>query len=191
MAISTCLRAAIIFIVVLFSLVFLVAVDLPQMPLNRPSAPADRNYSVGIHLASTYGAAAVIVEGPGEDDRKTLTWVAYGSARYQETMARLSLESSEHWAPPYPGMQDYFIDIARVSIRRARKRAGLPASADVGALATVVLELRHQIDGVEVATTRASPYDVGGDGDGQVGLAGAGAADQDDVAMVGQEGAVV
>ena len=88
----------------------------------------------------------MIVEGPGEHDRETLTWVAYGSARYQETMARLSLESSEHWAPPYPGMQDYFIDIARVSIRRARKRAGLPASADVGALATVVLELRHQIE---------------------------------------------
>lgn len=48
--------------------------------------------------------------------------------------------------PPYDDEQEYFDDIPRVLHRRARKKIGLPASADVGALASVVKELRSQIE---------------------------------------------
>jgi len=41
------------------------------------------------------------------------------------------------------------------------------------------------------ATAYSSADDIGGDGDGQMGLAGAGAADQDDIAPCGQERAAV
>jgi hypothetical protein len=43
-------------------------------------------------------------------------------------------------------MQDYFDDIPRVMERRLLKRAGLPATADVGILATVIKKLRSQIE---------------------------------------------
>ena len=55
------------------------------------------------------------------------------------------------------------------------------------ALTGFLLEPVHQIDGVEVAPARPGPHHVGGDGDGQVGLTGARSADQDDVAVLGQE----
>ena len=61
-----------------------------------------------------------------------------------------------------------------------RKCAGL---AD----ARLILKPRDQIDGVEVAATGAGAHDTGGNGDGQVGLAGSGAADQHDVASARQE----
>src|SRR3546814_5392922 len=57
------------------------------------------------------------------------------------------------------------------------------AVADPGLL----FEAGHQIDGVEVAASRTRANDIGGDGDSQVGLPGARAADQDDVAPSGQE----
>jgi hypothetical protein len=43
-------------------------------------------------------------------------------------------------------MQDYFDDLPRVMARRALKKAGLPASIDVGILSSVIKELRHQIE---------------------------------------------
>jgi hypothetical protein len=43
-------------------------------------------------------------------------------------------------------MQEYFDDIPRVLARRALKKAGLPASPDVGVLATVIKKLRSRIE---------------------------------------------
>lgn len=43
-------------------------------------------------------------------------------------------------------MQQYFDDIPRVLERRLKKKAGLPASADVGVLASVIKKLRSQIE---------------------------------------------
>jgi hypothetical protein len=43
-------------------------------------------------------------------------------------------------------MQQYFDDIPRVTARRLKKKAGLPASPDVGVLATVIKSLRSQIE---------------------------------------------
>jgi hypothetical protein len=50
------------------------------------------------------------------------------------------------------------------------------------------LEAVHQVDGVEEATARAGPDAASRDGDRQMRLAGSGAADQDDVALLGNEG---
>ena len=55
-----------------------------------------RNYSFGFHLAASYGAAAVVIEGPRPGERQDLTWLAYGDADYRNTMAMLSLEASQH-----------------------------------------------------------------------------------------------
>ncbi len=49
----------------------------------------------------------------------------------------------------------------------------------------------HQIDRVEVAAPGAGAHNIGGDGDGQMGLSCACAADQDDIAPCGQERAAV
>jgi hypothetical protein len=68
-----------------------------QKPLLSPTLPQSRNYGVGFSLASSYGAAAVIIDDAQEEQR-TLTWVVYGNSEYQEVMARLSLESSRHRA---------------------------------------------------------------------------------------------
>lgn len=43
-------------------------------------------------------------------------------------------------------MDEYFKDTPRVMARRARKKAGLPASHDVGVLSGVIRELRSQIE---------------------------------------------
>src|SRR3546814_4491975 len=53
-----------------------------------------------------------------------------------------------------------------------------PAFADPGLL----FEACHQIDGVEVAGASAPSHDIGGDRDGEVGLACPRAADQHDIA---------
>jgi hypothetical protein len=68
------------------------------LPSPASSGP-DRwqNFSVGFSLHSSYGAAAVILEGP-DGERKTEARMRYGSPSYQETMARLSLASSRHIA---------------------------------------------------------------------------------------------
>lgn len=62
-----------------------------------------------------------------------------------------------------------------VAAQLGRERAGL---ADP----RLILELRHQIDGVEVATTGTGTDNAGGDRAGEVGLAGARAPDHHDVA---------
>ena len=49
-------------------------------------------------------------------------------------------------SPPYEGMDDYFADVPRVLVRRALKKVGLPASTDVGILATVIKNLRAKIE---------------------------------------------
>ncbi|KAM7197480.1 hypothetical protein V8F20_006625 [Naviculisporaceae sp. PSN 640] len=118
----------------------------PTPPVPQHSADSDPvyTYSVGFHLASSYGAAAVTISS-SDDILETHTFTTPGSETYKDTMARLSLHSSEHLAPPYDSMQDYFDDIPRVLARRALKKAGLPASEDVGSLSTVIISLRDQI----------------------------------------------
>src|SRR3546814_3533071 len=65
---------------------------------------------------------------------------------------------------------------------RQLRRQG-PAFADPGLL----FEACHQIDGVEVAGASAPSHDIGGDRDGEVGLACPRAADQHDIAARREE----
>lgn len=146
-----------------------------QQPLLPASPNPASNYSVGFSLASSYGAAPVIIDTPNEE-KKTLTWVVYGEKSYQSVMKRLSLESSRHLAyvsrihfypeeatktfslrPPYGEMDEYFADIPRVMARRLLKKAGLPASHDVGVLAGVIKDLRGKIESqLGIAVTDAT-----------------------------------
>lgn len=71
--------------------------DYFQKPLKSEDVTPSKNYSVGFSLSSSYGAAAVIIDD-AHGEQKTLTWVVYGDASYQETMAKLSLVSSKHLA---------------------------------------------------------------------------------------------
>ncbi|KAK4208670.1 hypothetical protein QBC37DRAFT_431623 [Rhypophila decipiens] len=148
------LRAGITLILGLCTLYILCVTARAQMhqqPLfgHPPTTPIsdNRTYSVSFHLASSYGAAAVIISGDSEPDAnlQTYTFTTAGSDTYKSTMSRLSLHSSEHLAPPYDSMQDYFDDVPRALARRALKRVGLPSSGDVGSLSTVIVSLVEQI----------------------------------------------
>ena len=68
-----------------------------QQPLLSTTLTPSYNYSVGFSLASSYGAAAVIIDD-AHNEKKTLTWVVYGDSAYQSVMARLSLDISRHLA---------------------------------------------------------------------------------------------
>ena len=68
----------------------------------------------------------------------------------------------------------------------AQQLLGEPAAATSGLL---LLQLIDQIDQVEEAASGAGTDDRRGDGDAQMGFAGAGAADEDRIALGVQEGA--
>jgi hypothetical protein len=68
-----------------------------QEPLLERTSTIGSNYSVGFSLASSYGAAAVIIDTP-DGQKTTLTWVVQGDDKYRSVMARLSLKSSRHLA---------------------------------------------------------------------------------------------
>ena len=61
--------------------------------------------------------------------------------------------------------------------------AALPAGSSLG------LELVDEIDGGEEPSARSGPDAGSRDGDGQMGLAGSGSADQHGVTLLGEEGA--
>ena len=86
-----------------------------------------------------------------------------GKTEYNELLARISLASSQHIAfvyksgskrqcadiatrPPYTNFPDAFNDRPRQELRKARKAIGLPASEDVGVLASM---LKGLVDAVE------------------------------------------
>jgi hypothetical protein len=74
------------------------------------------------------------------------TAYAEGLEAYQETMARLSLESSQHTAPPYGEIGEEWGDMNRVRLRKLRKMVGLPASHDVGMLGKQIRQIIAAIE---------------------------------------------
>jgi hypothetical protein len=48
-----------------------------QQPLHSTNSHQSSNYSVGFNLASSYGAAAVIIDN-ADGEKETLTWVVHG-----------------------------------------------------------------------------------------------------------------
>ncbi|OIW24506.1 hypothetical protein CONLIGDRAFT_673673 [Coniochaeta ligniaria NRRL 30616] len=121
--------------------------SLAQVPLVlTTSTPFYQNFSVGFSLQSSYGAAAIIFTKPN-GELETQTVVSHGGRPYREVMARLSLESSRHPAPPYGDDGEYWADQPRQAARTALKAIGLPASYEVGVLSAVVRSLRAQLEG--------------------------------------------
>lgn len=68
-----------------------------QQPLLSTNSPQSSNFSFGFNLASSYGAAAVIIDN-ADGEKEILTWVVYGEPAFRKVMARLSLDSSRHLA---------------------------------------------------------------------------------------------
>ena len=107
--------------------------------LDQSSQPA---FGVGFDLTASYGSAAVSF---CNGTTKTLTTISAGEG-YNEVLQRLSLESSRHPSPPYFNMGESWDDMPRQYLRKARKAIGLPASSDVGHLATLLLALRAAVE---------------------------------------------
>ncbi|RYP19493.1 hypothetical protein DL765_003333 [Monosporascus sp. GIB2] len=110
-----------------------------QMPLLSTTSTPSRNYSVGLSLAPTYGPGAAIVEEAGQE-KKTYSWLVYGDLKYRDTMVILSLRESRHLAIP-PRRAE-----ATSAQDSEESQAGLSVSPHVGALASVVKELRAKTE---------------------------------------------
>ncbi|RDL37428.1 Uncharacterized protein BP5553_04861 [Venustampulla echinocandica] len=113
-----------------------------QQPLRSHE---ESKFSVGFSLQSSYGAAAVIFEG-ADGRLRTHTRVYEPGYMYQQVMAKLSLQSSQHIAPPYDDDGEFWADMPRRGARMALKTIGLPASYEVGVLAQAIKHLRSQLE---------------------------------------------
>ena len=107
--------------------------------LDQSSQPA---FCVGFDLTASYGSAAVSFYN---GTTRTLTKIS-AEESYNEVLQRLSLESSQHPSPPYNNLGESWDDMPRQYLRKARKAIGLPASSDVGHLATLLLALRAAVE---------------------------------------------
>ena len=119
-------------------------------PLN---IPIDPNFppGIGFDLEPTYGTATIRIH----PNTTVHIGPINGSANYRDTMHRLSLDAAKHMSPPYNWWQDPpggvlagWYDAPREWVRSLRKKVGWPASAEVGALAEVLGELRDVVEGV-------------------------------------------
>ncbi|PGH10218.1 hypothetical protein AJ79_05473 [Helicocarpus griseus UAMH5409] len=114
-------------------------------PDQHPQALETRNFSVAFSLQSSYTAAAVIFTND-DGTLETVTDALQGGTSYRKVMAKLSLYSSQHNAPPYTNEQQYWTDIPRRIRRALRKKSGLPASREVGVLGRQIRKLRRKIE---------------------------------------------
>lgn len=69
-----------------------------------------------------------------------------GSPAYLSMMKRLSQPASAHSSPPYTSMEDAWRDAPRELVRKGRKAAGYPASADVGTLSDLLRDLHERAE---------------------------------------------
>ena len=108
--------------------------------LNPPSQPAP--FGVGFDLTASYGSVAVSFLNGTTITLATIS----ASEAYNEVFQRLSLSSSKHPSPPYNNLGESWDDTPRQYLRKARKAIGLPASTDVGHLATLLSALRAAVE---------------------------------------------
>jgi len=119
--------------------------------------PSYRNFSVGFSLHSSYAAAAVIFSYP--DGRlDTHTTVIHGGAEYRKVMAKLSLDSSRHLAPPYRDDGEYWADRPRWLARNTAKSVGLPASYEVGILSSLLASARRELEAAHGISIREAVF---------------------------------
>jgi hypothetical protein len=93
--------------------------------------------AVGISLTANHGTISIRQDDGSFQDIGRIE----GDASYQEMMKRLSPPSAEHPCPPYTDMDEMWGDQTRQFRRKLRKAIGLPASADVGVIATMIKQL--------------------------------------------------
>ena len=108
--------------------------------LNPPSQPEP--FGVGFDLTASYGSVAVSFPNGTTITIATIS----ASETYNEVFQRLSLSSSKHPSPPYNNLGESWDDMPRQYLRKARKAIGLPASTDVGHLATLLSALRAAVE---------------------------------------------
>ena len=114
----------------------------PQKVLSSLEQSSQLTFGVGFDLTASYGSAAVSF---CNGTTRTLTQIT-AEEGYNEVLQRLSLESSQHPSPPYNNLGESWDDMPRQYLRKARKAIGLPASSDVGHLATLLLTLRAAVE---------------------------------------------
>ena len=114
----------------------------PQRVLSALDQFSQPAFGVGFDLTASYGSAAVSFSN---GTTRTLTKIS-AEENYNEVLQRLSLESSKHPSPPYNNLGESWDDMPRQYLRKARKAIGLPASSDVGHLATLLLALRAAVE---------------------------------------------
>ncbi|EON63516.1 hypothetical protein W97_02744 [Coniosporium apollinis CBS 100218] len=119
-----------------------------DVPRSDPQAPPPSNglpnggVGIGFDLSGTYGTVAISYHNGTTVNVAKIN----ASSPYHETMARLSLHSSQHLHPPYINMDEEWRDYPRQLLRRWRKMRGLPASNDVGALSGMITDLRTEAE---------------------------------------------
>ncbi|KAL8711274.1 MAG: hypothetical protein Q9225_007136 [Loekoesia sp. 1 TL-2023] len=107
-------------------------------PSSQPAA-----FGVGFDLTASYGSAAISFSN---GTTITLPAIPAEEERYNQVLHNLSLDSSKHPSPPYNNVGESWDDMPRQYLRKARKAIGLPASSDVGALATMLSRLRAGVE---------------------------------------------
>ncbi|KAF4549356.1 Hypothetical protein D9617_22g067020 [Elsinoe fawcettii] len=119
---------------------FSAVVDVPQRQQHVLVAENEIAPGVGFDLTAFYGTVAISYA----NGTKLPIGKVEGSDQYREVMQRLSRGSSQHIAPPYLDLNDAYKDWPRQEIRKWRKKIGLPASADVGVLAKMMVDLKEK-----------------------------------------------
>lgn len=84
---------------------------------DNPYIPSQAMFGVGFDLTASYGSAAVSFTN---GTIITITKVAASDA-YNELLARLSLESSQHPSPPYDNLGETWDDMPRQYLRKGSK----------------------------------------------------------------------
>jgi hypothetical protein len=104
--------------------------------LNLQEFPPD-GPGIGIALSTDYNTISI------HQDDGTVTTVAKipATKEYAELLRRLSLPSSQHPSPPYNSLSESMRDRPRQWWRTLRKKAGFPASSDVGIIVQTIDQL--------------------------------------------------
>ncbi|KAH8803501.1 hypothetical protein F5884DRAFT_805720 [Xylogone sp. PMI_703] len=115
--------------------------DCPKMASDRPP-PSKEPAGVGMDLTAFYGTVSIsYVDGSIVDVARVKA-----TADYRKAIEHLSLESSQHLHSPYAKLDYALYDKPCELMRSLRKAVGLPASADVGGLSTMIKELRCEAE---------------------------------------------
>ncbi|KAF2200639.1 hypothetical protein GQ43DRAFT_481388 [Delitschia confertaspora ATCC 74209] len=104
---------------------------------TRMETTARESSAVGISLAANHGTISVRHDDGSFKDISRID----GDEHYFRVIQRLSSPCITHPSPPYHDLEEMWKDWPRQAWRSARKRAGRPASSDVGVLVDMLKRL--------------------------------------------------